>query len=1507
MIRIGDKPVIAFKGDHEPVHMTKGNTKVTGWRRELLSGTELSFLNTYKDSVSLSIKGETKVSDEVYREKTGKTVVIPVSEHKKASADKVLVSGNTVQMSDWHGVDGQSSQYIETKTVGKNLLDWRNFTWKEIGGDSYAGYATVESDSVVTYYSESGSYGIYAENIINIKTNTDYVLTCSNEIISGSNPLGLRVHFLDTETYTTTTSGSLPFNSGSNTRIQIMYYINMPATSAGVVKLRDFQLELGNVATAYEPYKDTVKNGLVLEYNGKNFFNAPQTTLLKDRSGNGNHGTPSGFAYNSTSGSDGNGGIVFDGIDDGISLPRVASLDNSSDITMEVIASQDSGATASHKMCIMLRDSTYLDFSSGMPFVSMNINNSQKSFSSNTITPVNTYHHIVATYNGAVMKIYVNGVMKNSMEVTGTLKADYPSFLIGSYTDKSLSLKGKIACARIYNRALSDSEVYQNYLAGTSLNTPSPEDPSPVVSSLPAGKYKYTSTDGLYEFTLNEELRGIGDATDKVVFDRVGHQGCLERRISEIVCNGAEPWVSATSPSGNPDLRRFTLKKTDLIPNFQYNVMSDRLVANEQASFANTTSESVSTHSPNGDNAINLWIHKSRLLEDTVVGFKNWLSLNNTVFNYVKIPTRTPLTFTKVSSSTAPKVPMQFITSEVSPDYPAGLYSTEEGSVTTRGKNLFDYLDCSAPNLTHIENGYRLAGYAVGVTQVNPLSKRLKPNTAYTYTRTLTILSGIVGATGKLALRRSSDGSWLYYGSISSGTQSSTFVTPSDIGSYDALYIYGTSGDGIVEITNIQIEEGSVATPYQAYISAKSTTPLLRKVGTVADTYNPLTGEYVQRVGVKVFDGSEAWLDDFGASGNYYYYNPLGNGHNLTIPSWKCTHALFSTKTNIQNAVNTFHFTTSGSGYFEFSTYKFSSSADMKVWMAQECSNGTPITVYYHLKTQIVTYLEPNLVPLYDVDTYIESDNTIVQPDITVGYELKDGVTTNINDITEPHPEYPRAIDGVGEYDAVNDDYNLEVYSGVGRNLLRDSGSVVNRYGYPMKSYSYGSDVPKDGDVCTVTMKFSLGSDIDSLALFTSGGYNNPCTFRRSDQDSNGVVKKTFTMRYATGKHPEDGYNSVSVYPMPSTSRDPSIIEWIKLERGTVATLWTPAPEDIQYNTPTNNTFKTLHNFPIEMNRVGDIADEYTPPFWGAGYDGDGRNLIYNTVFSGKSNKYTHNNVAGEGGFRYYYDQGHMIMKPRQGEKYTISMRARGECNIGFYMISPLGNSRLSWINKAQLSTTEYRDFTLTFTPHNPELTEVYICTDWSATPFTTWFEIEPCSLKLERGSTKTPWTPSSGEFVQRVGKKVFDGTEGGSSAIATAPNGLGYQAYFQMPLDKSRQPSSAVRLTCSHFKPTGGYATRDVHIGCVSEAQNNTPIYFAWDKKLATTASEFKAWLQSQYNKGTPVTVYYILATPVLSTITGSAIPTFFPSTKVETLTVGTKPRISGTARVIDLLESDF
>lgn len=80
-----------------------------------------------------------------------------------------------------------------------------------------------------------------------------------------------------------------------------------------------------------------------------------------------------------------------------------------------------------------------------------------------TIT-INTWHHIVGLYDGVGAKIYVDGVLKNSTTYS-PIEPETADTRIGGgqWNAPRAALTGQIGGIRVYNRALSASEVSQRF------------------------------------------------------------------------------------------------------------------------------------------------------------------------------------------------------------------------------------------------------------------------------------------------------------------------------------------------------------------------------------------------------------------------------------------------------------------------------------------------------------------------------------------------------------------------------------------------------------------------------------------------------------------------------------------------------------------------------------------------------------------------------------------------------------------------------------------------------------------------------------------------------------------------------------------------------------------------------------------------------------------------------------------------------------------------------------
>lgn len=223
------------------------------------------------------------------------------------------------------------------------------------------------------------------------------------------------------------------------------------------------------------------------------------------------------------------------------------------------------------------------------------------------------------------------------------------------------------------------SDWYAKDGLSSQAGTPTPDAPISITSNLPAGTYKYTSTDGIYEFTLTEELRGLTGAVDKIVFDRVSHSGMVERRNTKIVVDGTETIIKV---DGDTTFTGFRINN-----NFPCALNQNGQLCSH-FKFGGGTTPDIFVFQMGSSN---LWINTSISIATDVSTFINWLqtqvNANNpvTVVYQLATPTKTALAFTKVASSTATEVPMTFLTSTPSLDYPAQVYDVS-GNVLVNGE-----------------------------------------------------------------------------------------------------------------------------------------------------------------------------------------------------------------------------------------------------------------------------------------------------------------------------------------------------------------------------------------------------------------------------------------------------------------------------------------------------------------------------------------------------------------------------------------------------------------------------------------------------------------------------------------------------------------------------------------------------------------------------------------------------------------------------------------------------
>jgi len=203
-------------------------------------------------------------------------------------------------------------------------------------------------------------------------------------------------------------------------------------------------------------YKSIVTRGLVFSYDAGALDSYPQTgTTWFDLTTNTNNGTlTNGPTFSSSDG----GTIVFDGTNDSVEVTN--SLGTLSNYTIGYWAYRDTP----DKMAIAARTDTRFYWFGDNSWYYTHSGGAGEFYYPRTVS-IPGWGYWVVVYNGSNVSIYRQATFEGSQNTTGT--ADWTSGVkIGLWTGgNSYAFQGKIAVVQMYNRALSATEISQNYNA----------------------------------------------------------------------------------------------------------------------------------------------------------------------------------------------------------------------------------------------------------------------------------------------------------------------------------------------------------------------------------------------------------------------------------------------------------------------------------------------------------------------------------------------------------------------------------------------------------------------------------------------------------------------------------------------------------------------------------------------------------------------------------------------------------------------------------------------------------------------------------------------------------------------------------------------------------------------------------------------------------------------------------------------------------------------------------
>jgi len=229
-------------------------------------------------------------------------------------------------------------------------------------------------------------------------------------------------------------------------------------------------MKFGSITTSI------IVDGLVINMDAANRASYPKTGTTWTDTINGNNGT---LTNGPTFSEDGGGSIVFDDIDDYvISENNISTLLNDGEsFTLSTWYKSTDNSSGTYMALAFGNYANYFLFqvrntNSSTSFIQLSRRKfvSGTGYVTETLSTNNTHNvwnnvTIILTDNGGTLKLYLNGVLSDSLVTAVDLVIPTFPIMIGDSNPFAHYWAGNIANAQIYNKELSSTEVLQNYNA----------------------------------------------------------------------------------------------------------------------------------------------------------------------------------------------------------------------------------------------------------------------------------------------------------------------------------------------------------------------------------------------------------------------------------------------------------------------------------------------------------------------------------------------------------------------------------------------------------------------------------------------------------------------------------------------------------------------------------------------------------------------------------------------------------------------------------------------------------------------------------------------------------------------------------------------------------------------------------------------------------------------------------------------------------------------------------
>jgi concanavalin A-like lectin/glucanase superfamily protein/Big-like domain-containing protein/purple acid phosphatase-like protein len=275
-------------------------------------------------------------------------------------------------------------------------------------------------------------------------------------------------------------------------------------------------------------------------------FNQGSGATLTDASGNNNHGALTNGPVWTTAGKYG-GALTFDGTNDLVSINDAPSLDLTTGMTLEAWVRP---STLSGWRTVVLKEipsslayCLYANQSAQRPGTEIRVGSNVYNSSGIAALPANSWTHLAATYDGSIVRLYVNGSLAGSRAVSGSIVTSSSPLRIGGNLVWGEYFRGQIDEVKIYNGALTPSQIQSD------MNTP--VTPAPGDTVAPSVAMTAPTNGSTVSGTITVSAQGSDNvAVSSVQFLRDGASFGSADSASPYSVN----WDTATSTNGTHTL-----------------------------------------------------------------------------------------------------------------------------------------------------------------------------------------------------------------------------------------------------------------------------------------------------------------------------------------------------------------------------------------------------------------------------------------------------------------------------------------------------------------------------------------------------------------------------------------------------------------------------------------------------------------------------------------------------------------------------------------------------------------------------------------------------------------------------------------------------------------------------------------------------------------------------------------------------------------------------------------